>query len=115
LDFLGFPWILSSETKLINGLRGTSDKGFFLAPLPFSERGIALIEALCGIAHGATIADILVFRKQLSAIVGSYGVRWWSRNSALDRHGRPCAALFAYPDGTVFSWMVRAGQRKARP
>jgi hypothetical protein len=24
LDFLGFPWILSSESRLIKGLRGTS-------------------------------------------------------------------------------------------
>jgi hypothetical protein len=29
LDFLGFPWILSSESRLINGLRGISGEKFF--------------------------------------------------------------------------------------
>jgi hypothetical protein len=33
LDFLGFPWILSSETRLINGLRGKTAEAFFLALL----------------------------------------------------------------------------------
>jgi len=32
LDSLGFPWILSSETRLINGLRGLFRENFF-APL----------------------------------------------------------------------------------
>jgi hypothetical protein len=29
LDFLGFPWILSSESRVINGLREINDKRFF--------------------------------------------------------------------------------------
>jgi hypothetical protein len=29
LDFLGFPWILSSETRLTNGLRGIFLEKFF--------------------------------------------------------------------------------------
>jgi hypothetical protein len=29
LEFLGFPWILSSESRLFNGLRGVQLKGFF--------------------------------------------------------------------------------------
>jgi hypothetical protein len=29
LFFLGFPWILSSESKLINGLRGINRGGNF--------------------------------------------------------------------------------------
>ena len=32
LDFLGFPWILSSETRLINELREFFRENFFLAP-----------------------------------------------------------------------------------
>ncbi len=31
LDFLGIPWILSSEMSLINGLRATSRRFFFHA------------------------------------------------------------------------------------
>jgi hypothetical protein len=34
LVFLGFPWILSSETLLFNGLRALSDENVFLASLP---------------------------------------------------------------------------------
>jgi hypothetical protein len=33
LDFLGFPWILSSESKLINGLHGINRQKFFWGPL----------------------------------------------------------------------------------
>jgi hypothetical protein len=35
LDFLGFPWILSSETRLINGLRGLKREQIFLALFPW--------------------------------------------------------------------------------
>jgi hypothetical protein len=31
LDFLGFPWILSSESRLINGLHGIFVEKFFVA------------------------------------------------------------------------------------
>jgi hypothetical protein len=31
----GFPWILSSESRVINGLRGTKRGRFFLAPSPW--------------------------------------------------------------------------------
>jgi hypothetical protein len=34
LDFLGFPWILSSETRLINGLRGKNRRRIFRGVLP---------------------------------------------------------------------------------
>jgi hypothetical protein len=33
LDFLGFPWILSSESSLINGLHGINEQKFFATPL----------------------------------------------------------------------------------
>jgi hypothetical protein len=35
LDFLGFPWILSSETRLINELHGIFPEKFFLALSPW--------------------------------------------------------------------------------
>jgi hypothetical protein len=38
LDFLGFPWILSSESSLFNGLRGLKRGKFFLALFPGVER-----------------------------------------------------------------------------
>jgi hypothetical protein len=34
LDFLGFPWILSSESSLFNGLYGIFAGTFFLAVFP---------------------------------------------------------------------------------
>ena len=34
LDFLGFPWILSSESSLFNGLCGIFAGKFFLAVFP---------------------------------------------------------------------------------
>ena len=34
LDFLGFPWILSSESSLFNGLRGIFAGPFFIAVFP---------------------------------------------------------------------------------
>jgi hypothetical protein len=42
LDSLGFPWILSSESRLFNGLRGLFRKLFFSRPFPdprIAERG----------------------------------------------------------------------------
>ena len=33
-DFLGFPWILSSKSRLFNGLRGKSGERFFVAVFP---------------------------------------------------------------------------------
>jgi hypothetical protein len=34
LDFLGIPWILSSEMRLINGLRWILREKFFASPYP---------------------------------------------------------------------------------
>jgi hypothetical protein len=34
LDSLGFPWILSSESRLFNGLHGFSWEEFFSFPFP---------------------------------------------------------------------------------
>jgi hypothetical protein len=38
LDFLGFPWILSSESRLFNGLRGQVGESIFV-PLLVSGAG----------------------------------------------------------------------------
>jgi hypothetical protein len=38
LDFLGFPWILSSESRLFNALRGESVANFFARFLLCAER-----------------------------------------------------------------------------
>jgi hypothetical protein len=37
LEKLGFSWILSSESRLINGLRGIFHKNFFSAPSSLME------------------------------------------------------------------------------
>jgi hypothetical protein len=45
LDFLGFPWILSSESSLINGLRWIFAEKFFAALSPWrwsAREGILL-------------------------------------------------------------------------
>jgi hypothetical protein len=39
LDFLGFPWILSSESRLINGLRGKLTAENFLGASPSGGGG----------------------------------------------------------------------------
>jgi hypothetical protein len=36
LDYLGFPWILSSESRLFNGLRGLNRGKFFLSVSPLN-------------------------------------------------------------------------------
>jgi hypothetical protein len=50
LDFLGFPWILSSESRLINGLRAIFAKRIFAAFSPLghskSRKGKAAGEAV---------------------------------------------------------------------
>jgi hypothetical protein len=37
LDFLGFPWILSSESRLINGLRGIFGGNIFTPLSPWEN------------------------------------------------------------------------------
>jgi hypothetical protein len=71
LDFLGFPWILSSGLRLFNGLRG------FLRKENFSRlfRGVRdaagrklTAEAIRKrrLVHGASLIRFLFFCKQLS-------------------------------------------------
>jgi hypothetical protein len=67
LDFLGFPWILSSESRLINGLRGIKRGNFFVAAfsaLKAADGGRGHAEAR--IIHGASLSPLPIFRNGLS-------------------------------------------------
>jgi hypothetical protein len=70
LDFLGFSWILSSESRLINGLHGVSREiNFRGRPSGLALSG-ALREAIeavrkIGNDHQASLAYFLVFRKKI--------------------------------------------------
>ena len=59
LDFLGFPWILSSESSLFNGLRGKTAENIFGAPALASRsaRTEGAVEAMRKrrIVHGASL------------------------------------------------------------
>jgi hypothetical protein len=44
LIFLGFPWILSLESRLINGLWAISREKYYLAPLPVSLLSFDLLK-----------------------------------------------------------------------
>jgi hypothetical protein len=72
LEKLGFPWILSSETRLINGLRGIFAEKFCVTLLPLGAVGApgrkAAGEAMGkrGIVHRASLTSVLIFCKQLS-------------------------------------------------
>jgi hypothetical protein len=69
LDFLGFPWILSSESSLFNGLRGMKRGSFFLSTSPWRSqrrdgtggRGHAEAQE----CHGASLTLFLIFCKRL--------------------------------------------------
>jgi hypothetical protein len=71
LDSLGFPWILSSESRLINGLRG------FFRERNFSHLFLGLRDAagrepaveamrMRRILHEESLAEFLIFCNQLS-------------------------------------------------
>jgi hypothetical protein len=69
LDFLGFPWILSSESRLINGLRGINGAPIFHAASSAAsgaERDGA-VEAMRRrrIIHESSLILILIFRNEL--------------------------------------------------
>ena len=69
----GFPWILSSESRLINGLRGIFAEKFFLALLP----GARIEEARTTdpgrrkrrAVHRASLALFLIFCKIILTLV----------------------------------------------
>ena len=70
LDSLGFPWILSSEMSLFNGLRANSAKKKF-ASAPSPRKGFAPVgkpvfetdDAATDFTHGFTVASFLLVRK----------------------------------------------------
>jgi hypothetical protein len=72
LNFLGFPWILSSESRLIKGLRGKTRESFSRRFLPqrrseTTDRAPP-VEAMRNdrIAHRASLVQFLIFCKHLS-------------------------------------------------
>jgi len=72
LDSLGFPWILSSESSLINGVHGINRPEKFLdafSPASSAGTGDTAVEgARTGrIGHGASLAYFLVFSNRLSS------------------------------------------------
>jgi hypothetical protein len=63
LEKLGFPWILSSESRLINGLRGIFARIIFLAASCLTAAGDAATEAvrMHRIIHDASLARFRLF------------------------------------------------------
>jgi hypothetical protein len=89
LDCLGFPWILSSESRLFNGLRGFKREEFF--SLLVRRRGTPGTGA-CGlslrkgrIVHGASLIYFLIFCKRLPPTPFPFG-----RLNPKASRSRPC-------------------------
>jgi hypothetical protein len=73
LDFLGFPWILSSESRLINRLHAAFGGRNFRGPLARAAGGAEAGGSVSGlrtrgIVHGTSLAVFLFFGKQLSTL-----------------------------------------------
>jgi hypothetical protein len=69
LEILGFPWILSSESRLINGLRGIFGGNFFVRPFLARQAGRTLkVEGIRkgGIVHEVSLLQFLIASNQLS-------------------------------------------------
>jgi hypothetical protein len=68
LEKLGFPWILSSESRLISGLRGFFLKffssRFWRREAPSTRLAHDLAKANGQIAHRASLAQFLIFCKK---------------------------------------------------
>jgi hypothetical protein len=73
LEKLGFPWILSSEMSLFNGLRGIFGEKIFVRPFPPRQRekmpavlSMPAVLAMwkCGIVHGRKLKRISAFTQQ---------------------------------------------------
>jgi hypothetical protein len=68
---VGFPWILSSESRLFNWLQAKSARKYFSRCFPLAERSVGararcLADAEGGTGHGESVPWFLVFRKRLS-------------------------------------------------
>jgi hypothetical protein len=99
LVFLGFPWILSSGSRLFNRLRGTLCEKNFARPFALRQRGGTGAGVLTmqkrSVFHRASLTRFLLFCNQLLAtlnaadrnccvaqtgrFVGSYGLRFGIR------------------------------------
>jgi tRNA nucleotidyltransferase/poly(A) polymerase len=71
LDFLEFPWILSSESRLFNELRGILREENFSRPFAARQRagtgaGILTMQKR-SVAHRASLTHFLLFCNQLPA------------------------------------------------
>ena len=68
LEKLGFPWIPSSESGLINGLRGIFREKFFVTPGSPEKPERAPVRAIRkgGIVHGASLVQFLLVSNHLS-------------------------------------------------
>jgi hypothetical protein len=69
-DFFGFPWILSSESGLFNGLRGISARKILASFLPEHREAQgwgAPVKAMRkrGIVHEPSLTRFLILRKKL--------------------------------------------------
>jgi hypothetical protein len=80
LEKLGFPWILSSETSDINGLREILAGKKFARPLAFggvsgvSAEGLGMQKRRIG--HGVTLTWFLFFCNKLPALI-ALSVDWF--------------------------------------
>jgi len=83
LERLGFPWIPSSETSVINGLCRVVAKNFLgalsIGSVASATAAVALGMRKGGVAHGLKPTVISAF---LQAIVGSYSDICWEPESA---------------------------------
>jgi hypothetical protein len=123
LDSLGFPWILSSESRLFSGLHEIFVRKSLLSLFPGSRiaetgaRGRGMRKRR--IAHQASLNRVLLFRKTMSALIaitidGLPPPSW----PALCRPSTPSGSaidspvrITPYPQllklgMTVFSWMA---------
>jgi hypothetical protein len=77
LDFLGFPWNLSSESGLINGLRGINRQKIFSGLFPVAsahpDGGITLGARRYWIAHGSSFTLISDQQQSIVAEVYPFG------------------------------------------
>jgi hypothetical protein len=98
LEKLGFPWILSSEMSLFNGLRRILGGENFSAPLAHeagrNRAGAGALERRANsgtsgglgmqrIDHGTSLAQVLIFCKQLLALMEIPAVFWNFRPSGV--------------------------------
>ena len=83
---LGFPWILSSKSRLFNGLHGFFREKFFLALFPAIQppERAPVVAAMrkCRIAHGSSLVWFLIFCNRLSSEPLPFG-RSQSRGSSV--------------------------------